>query len=114
EVNENNPFDSLKLEGWYEMNIWSHLIDPAFYNVNINLIHSEEMSFASSDRKNVERTTNDRKKAGREWKEQSETKYITDSLKICKMLKDMLNQLAIKYNMKEDYVRKLYVVEMLQ
>ncbi|CAG8616568.1 7163_t:CDS:2 [Gigaspora rosea] len=135
EVNE-NPFDSLKLEGWYEMNIWSHLIDPAFYNVNIDLIRGEGMSLASSDRKNVERTTSDRKKvgrkgdgvfrlhkdrlefgaieAGRDWEGQCGSKIITDSLKICKMLKDMLNQLAIECNMKENHVRKLRVVGMLQ
>ncbi|CAG8836243.1 10664_t:CDS:1, partial [Racocetra persica] len=131
-----SPFDSLKLEGWYEMNIWSHLIDPAFYNVNIDLIRGEGMSLASSDRKNVERTTSDRKKvgrkgdgvfrlhkdrlefgaieAGRDWEGQCGSKIITDSLKICKMLKDMLNQLAIECNMKENHVRKLRVVGMLQ
>ncbi|CAG8438626.1 7853_t:CDS:2 [Scutellospora calospora] len=38
---------------------------------------------------------------------------MTDSLKICKMLKDMLNQLAIECDMKEDFVRKLQVVGIL-
>ncbi|RHZ75541.1 hypothetical protein Glove_212g180 [Diversispora epigaea] len=33
-----NPFDPLKPEGWYEMNVWSHFIDPAFYDLNIDLI----------------------------------------------------------------------------
>ncbi|CAG8537402.1 339_t:CDS:2, partial [Paraglomus occultum] len=41
-----------KLEGWYQHNIWSPLIDPAFRNWEIDLIRGEGMSRASSDRKN--------------------------------------------------------------
>jgi hypothetical protein len=39
---------------------------------------------------------------------------MTDSLKICKMLKDMLNWLAVECIMKEELVRRLRVVGMLQ
>ncbi|CAG8793368.1 11877_t:CDS:2 [Dentiscutata erythropus] len=35
---------------------------------------------------------------------------MADSLKICKMLKDMLNQLAIECDMREDLARKLQIV----
>ncbi|CAG8813346.1 41774_t:CDS:2 [Gigaspora margarita] len=134
EMEENPIIDSL-LEGWYEMNMWSRVIDPAFDNLNIDLVRGEGMSHASSDRKNLTRTTNDRKKlgrkgdgvfrlcndrlefgaieTGRKWEGNSGTKYMTDSLKICKMLKDMLNQLAIECGMKEDLVRKLQVVGIL-
>ncbi|RHZ88090.1 hypothetical protein Glove_26g247 [Diversispora epigaea] len=59
------PFDSSKLEGWYAINIWGRLIDPAFENLDINLVRGEGMSLTSSDRKNLERTINERKKIGR-------------------------------------------------
>ncbi|CAG8552850.1 3318_t:CDS:2 [Acaulospora colombiana] len=107
---EENPFDSLKLEGWYEMNVWSHLIDLAFHDINIDLVRGEGMSNASSDRKNLTRTINYRKKigrkgdgvfrlcsdrlefgaieAGRKWEGQSGTKYSNDSLKLFKMLEE--------------------------
>ncbi|CAG8636364.1 6013_t:CDS:2, partial [Ambispora gerdemannii] len=85
-------------ESWYEMNVWSHLVDPAFHDLNIDLVRGEGMSCVSSDRKNLTRTINDRKKigrkgdkdrlefgaieAGRKWEEQCGTKYMTDSLKL--------------------------------
>ena len=57
--------DISKLEGWFEMNVWSRLIDPAFSNLNVDIIRGEGMSIASSERKNVQRKLNDRKKFGR-------------------------------------------------
>ena len=47
-----NP--SSRLEGWYQHNVlvWSPLIDLAFHNLEIDLIHGEGMSRASSNRKN--------------------------------------------------------------
>ncbi|CAG8690782.1 4802_t:CDS:2 [Funneliformis caledonium] len=129
-----NPFIDSKLEGWYQMNIWGLLIDPAFDNQNFELARGESMSFASSDRKNHKRTINDRKigrkgdgvfrlsgdrlefgatEAGRKWEGKSGTKYLNDSLKINKMLKDMIGQLAVACDGKEDLVRKLQVVGIL-
>nr|CAG8581599.1 8058_t:CDS:1 [Entrophospora candida] len=94
------------------------------------------MSLASSDRKNHERSVADRKmigrkgdgvfrlckkrlefgaiEAGRKWEGQHGTKYLTDSLKLCKMLKDMLAQLSTECDWIEDLVRKLQVVGILQ
>ncbi|CAG8555691.1 17927_t:CDS:2 [Funneliformis caledonium] len=60
-----NPFDASKLEGWVEINVWDRLIDPAFDRLSIDLVRGEGMSMASSDRKNLERTLNNRKKIGR-------------------------------------------------
>jgi len=60
-----DPFDSTKLEGWYEMCVWGRLIDPAFDNLDVDLVRGEGMSFASSDRKNIERSVADRKIIGR-------------------------------------------------
>ncbi|RGB21888.1 hypothetical protein C1646_94310, partial [Rhizophagus diaphanus] len=113
---EENPFDYSKLEGWYEMNVWGHLIDPTFHNTNIDLVRGEGMSCASSDRKNIIRTINDRKKigrkgdgvfrlckdrlefgaieTGRKWEGPNGTKYLNDSLKLNKMMKDMIAQLT--------------------
>ncbi|CAG8722761.1 5274_t:CDS:2 [Funneliformis caledonium] len=49
----NFTLDSSKLEGWFQHNIWSSIIDPSFHiNSRINLICEESMSLASSDRKN--------------------------------------------------------------
>ncbi|RIB00643.1 hypothetical protein C2G38_1139351 [Gigaspora rosea] len=132
---DENPFDSLKLEGWFEMNVWGRLIDPAFDNLNIDLIRGEGMSFASSERKNIQRKINDHKKfgrkgdgvfrlhkgrlefgaieAGRNWEEINGTKYMSDSLKISKMLKDMLDKLIRECKMKENLVKKLKVIGIL-
>ncbi|CAG8637790.1 16015_t:CDS:2, partial [Racocetra persica] len=125
---DENPFDSLKLEGWFEMNVWGRLIDPAFDNLNIDLIRGDGMSFASSERKNIQRKINDHKKfgrkgdgvfrlhkgrlefgaieAGRNWEEINGTKYMSDSLKISKMLKDMLDKLIREYH-PEGYITRI-------
>ncbi|CAG8700585.1 9207_t:CDS:2 [Funneliformis caledonium] len=130
-----DPFDSTKLEGWYEMCVWGRLIDPAFDNLDINLVRGEGMSFASSDRKNIERSVADRKmigrkgdgvfrqykkrlefgavEAGRKWEGKIGTKYLKDSLKLCKMLKDMITQLSTECDGVEDLVRQLQVVGVL-
>ncbi|CAG8438638.1 7854_t:CDS:2, partial [Scutellospora calospora] len=52
-------------EGWYKINMWSRVIDPAFDNHNIDLVHGEGMSHASSNRKNLTRATNDLKELSR-------------------------------------------------
>ncbi|RIA93485.1 hypothetical protein C1645_735509 [Glomus cerebriforme] len=59
-----NFFVDSKLEWWYQMNIWSYLINPAFDNQNFELVCSKSMSFASSNRKNLKKTVNDKKKIG--------------------------------------------------
>ncbi|RIB13501.1 hypothetical protein C2G38_2144522 [Gigaspora rosea] len=137
EENENftmNP--SSRLEGWYQHNIWSPIIDPAFRNFEIDLIRGEGSSMASSDRKNDDTDCEeDRKKigrkgdgmfrlngdrlefgaieAGKKWEGRNGKKYITDSLKLSKMLRDMLVQLAKECNSDEQIVRKLQTVGML-
>ncbi|CAJ0915667.1 17536_t:CDS:2 [Entrophospora sp. SA101] len=77
--------DSLKLEGWFEMNVWSRIIDSIFDDLNIDLIHGKING----------------------------TKYMTDSLKISKMLKDMLDKLITECKMKEELVKKLKVIGIL-
>ncbi|CAG8500222.1 16690_t:CDS:2 [Funneliformis caledonium] len=130
-----DPFDSIKLEGWYEMCVWSRLINPTFENLDINLVREEGMSLTSSDQKNIKRSVADRKiivqkgdgifkqykkhiefgavEAGRKWEGKNSTKYLTDSLKLCKMIKDVLTQLSIECNGVEDLVRKIQVIGIL-
>ena len=52
--------DSSRLEGWYQHNIWSHIIDP-FHNSKINLIRGDGMNMASSDKKYDESCDMDQK-----------------------------------------------------
>ncbi|RHZ89253.1 hypothetical protein Glove_16g218 [Diversispora epigaea] len=110
-----NSFDLLKPEAWYQMNVWSHLVDPVFYNVNIDLIRGEETSLVKNKGGIFRICGNFLEFGSIETGRKCEgTDRITDSLKTCKMLKGMINQLATECNMDEDYVRKLQVVGMLQ
>ncbi|KAF0406827.1 c2h2-type zinc finger transcription factor [Gigaspora margarita] len=115
EAENNFTSDQSKLEGWFQSDVWSRIIDPAFHNTTFELLRGESMSFASSDRKNDGRTAFDRKKigkkgdgifritadrmelgaieSGREWEGLYGTKYLKDSLKLNKMLKDMITNL---------------------
>ncbi|CAG8684951.1 16119_t:CDS:2 [Funneliformis mosseae] len=104
-----NPFIDSKLEGWYQMNIWGRLIDPAFDNQNFELARGESMSFASSDRKNHKRTINDRKKIGR--KGDGVFRLSGDRLEFGAT--EAGRQLAVACDGKEDLVRKLQVVGIL-
>ncbi|CAG8838496.1 44162_t:CDS:2, partial [Gigaspora margarita] len=114
EAENNFTSDQSKLEGWFQSDVWSRIIDPAFHNTTFEL-RGESMSFASSDRKNDGRTAFDRKKigkkgdgifritadrmelgaieSGRECEGLYGTKYLKDSLKLNKMLKDMITNL---------------------
>ena len=60
---EGNPFVESQLEGWYEMNVCGHLIDPLFHNLEVELKREEGMSLMSNDHKNNERSVDERKKA---------------------------------------------------
>ncbi|GES87242.1 C2H2-type zinc finger transcription factor [Rhizophagus clarus] len=133
--NENFTLDSSRLEGWYQHNIWSPIIDRAFHDSKINLIRGEGMSTASSDRKNDASCDADRKKigkkgdgifrlkgdrleigaieAGRKWEGTNGRKYLKDSLKLSKMLRDMIVQLTKECNGNERIVRKLQTIGML-
>ncbi|CAB4425750.1 unnamed protein product [Rhizophagus irregularis] len=53
EDDDDFTLDSSKLEGWFQHNIWSFIIDLAFrINSRINLICGKGMSLTFSDRKN--------------------------------------------------------------
>ncbi|CAG8699525.1 17728_t:CDS:2, partial [Rhizophagus irregularis] len=80
---EENPFDSSKLERWYEM------IDLTFHNTIIDLVRSDDMTCASSDRKNIYKDHLEfgTIEAGFKWEGHNGTKYLNDSLKLNKMMK---------------------------
>ncbi|CAG8473689.1 8463_t:CDS:2 [Ambispora gerdemannii] len=135
EMEDSFTSDPSKLEGWFQHNVWSRLIDPAFHDMKVELIRGEGMSLASSDRKNEGRTISGRKKigkkgdgifritkdrmefgaieTGRKWEGLKGTKYLKDSLKLNKMLKDMLTQLVAECDRKDDIIRQLQVIGML-
>ncbi|CAG8719857.1 3447_t:CDS:2, partial [Funneliformis mosseae] len=129
EDDDDFTLDSSKLEGWFQHNIWSFIIDPAFrINSRINLIRGEGMSLASSDRKNdtscdadhgtSSSDSRDRLEfgaieAGRKWEDRNGRKYITDSLKLSKMLRDMLVVLIAKCKGNEQIAKQLQTVGML-
>ncbi|GES87723.1 C2H2-type zinc finger transcription factor [Rhizophagus clarus] len=131
--NENFTLDSSRLEGWYQHNIWSPIIDRAFHDSKINLVRGEGMNTTSSDRKNDASCDADRKKigkkgdgifrlkgdrleigaieAGRKWEGTNGRKYLKDSLKLSKMLRDMIVQLTKECNGNERIVRNYKLLE---
>ncbi|RIB09720.1 hypothetical protein C2G38_2146412 [Gigaspora rosea] len=102
---DKNPFDSLKLEGWFEMNVWSRIIDPAFDDLNVDLIREEGVF-----RLRKSHLTFGAIEAGRKL---NGTKYMSDSLEMSKKLKDMLDKLIRECKMDKDLVKKLKVVGFL-
>ncbi|RIA86912.1 hypothetical protein C1645_740505 [Glomus cerebriforme] len=102
--------------------------------MKFELIRSEDMSFASRDRKNDGKTDFDRKKigrkgdeifritadcikfevveTGRKWEGSNGTKYLKDSLKLNKMLKDMITKLISKCD-GDIIIRQLQVIGIL-
>ncbi|CAG8711479.1 8535_t:CDS:2 [Funneliformis caledonium] len=45
---EVNFTSAQKLEGWFEMNVWAHLVDPVFCGMEIELVRGEGQSLSSS------------------------------------------------------------------
>ncbi|CAG8753049.1 16775_t:CDS:2, partial [Gigaspora rosea] len=110
------------LEQWYNMHLWCAIVDRCFADIDdLNLIRGESCSVASGIRKNVNRTMPgvDKMKrqkvgrkgdlvlrtssdlefgsgeAGKTYKTDKGTKWLVESgLKLPKLLKDMLVQLA--------------------
>ncbi|CAG8812098.1 18511_t:CDS:10, partial [Gigaspora margarita] len=94
------------LEQWYNMHLWCAIVDRCFADVDdLNLIHGESCSVASGIRKNVNRTIPgvdkmERQKVGRK----------ESGLKLPKLLKDMLVQLASEVEWSTVVLRNLTTV----
>ncbi|RIB16131.1 hypothetical protein C2G38_2190818 [Gigaspora rosea] len=91
-----------KLEGWFEIIIWTHLVDFAFRKMETDLVRGEGILL----NKRLEFGAIEAERNGEVTKG---TKLLAYSLKMSKMLKDMINVLATECNMKEDVLRKLQI-----
>ncbi|KAF0436850.1 hypothetical protein F8M41_004651 [Gigaspora margarita] len=126
------------LEQWYNMHLWCAIVDRCFADVDdLNLIRGESCSVASGIRKNVNRTMPEvdkmeRQKVGRKgdlvlrtssdlefggreagktYKTDKGTKWLVESgLKLPKLLKDMLVQLASEVEWSTVVLRNLTTV----
>ncbi|RHZ75672.1 hypothetical protein Glove_212g30 [Diversispora epigaea] len=125
--NEKVFVDPNNLENCNEVDVWNRLIDPAFQNMGIKLVRGD-MSFASCERKNKARKGKHKKILGHksdgifrlcgshlefgaiEVEKRWTGDYPSISLKICKMLKDMVTQLSDECNYEESYLRQLQLV----
>ncbi|KAG9290443.1 hypothetical protein G9A89_007174 [Geosiphon pyriformis] len=113
-----NVFQTSHLERWYDVNIWSSIIDQCMWNISeLQLVRGESFSIASTDRKSKNRSLGDRKPFGRRCdgifrmeKSRQEcgasehgrlflgengTKFLTDGHKLAKVMKDMFTSLSM-------------------
>ncbi|CAG8537840.1 9160_t:CDS:1, partial [Dentiscutata heterogama] len=126
-------------EGWYAINVWSILIDKTFLNIpDIELVRGETCSVASSNRKNddemyrikgqrkalghridgiFQNTVNDYEYGGIEVAKTCQgphdRKYLGNSLKLTKLLKDIFHQQSSIVDYDETVVKKIEMVGLL-
>ncbi|CAG8610734.1 6670_t:CDS:2 [Funneliformis mosseae] len=131
-----DPDESLKLfhlEGWYDANVWSLIIDCAFSNIRgLQTVRKDSSSIAVSRRKNRKRTQKERAKLGRRldgilrtyndnveygaievkssFVQINSTERLKDRLKLSKSMHDMLVCLTHLVKSNEDKIRQLQVV----
>ncbi|RUP44941.1 hypothetical protein BC936DRAFT_148828 [Jimgerdemannia flammicorona] len=123
------------LEGWYDSNIWSFIVDHALQDLRCMVTERKESSsLATAIRKNRKRIRKeDRSRIGRRldaivktdddayyeygavevartFRSIKSTKWLTDNLKLAKVLHDMLVRLELLVNNQESVVKKLQVV----
>ncbi|CAJ0907275.1 15661_t:CDS:2, partial [Entrophospora sp. SA101] len=126
------------LENWYNIHLWGPIIDQCFSNISdMEMVRSESASVTSGLRKNVGRTIAGKSfltrwkigrkgdliirtagnlefgssEAGRFFKSEKGTKWMVESgLKLPKMLKDMLVQLASEVNWSKPILQKIRTV----
>ncbi|RUP06167.1 hypothetical protein BC936DRAFT_140443, partial [Jimgerdemannia flammicorona] len=130
-------FTSCHLEGWFQTNIWSIIIDTCFIDLKtIEFVRGEGCSLASGQRKNDGRENADIKKLcghkcdgiaremgsfeeyavseeGRFWTGKDDTKCLADGLKLFKLMRDMLHQKIRKYGLDLVRSRQLEIVGFL-
>ncbi|CAG8467279.1 22430_t:CDS:2, partial [Racocetra persica] len=136
-----NPDEELQkehLEGWFDADVWSIIIDCAFNSIQgLQTVRKESASVAVATRKNRnrKRTRKQRAKMGRrgdgifrmysdnteygaievakKFIYQNDTKRLGDGLKLGKTIHDMLVCLARKVKFDDKKLRKLQVVGLL-
>ncbi|CAG8542635.1 13582_t:CDS:2, partial [Racocetra fulgida] len=90
--------------------------DPAFDNLNIDLIRGEGMSFASSERKNIQRKINDHKKFGRKGDgvfRLHKGRLEFGAIEAGRNWEEINDKLIRECKMKENLVKKLKVIGIL-
>ncbi|RUS31851.1 hypothetical protein BC938DRAFT_476926 [Jimgerdemannia flammicorona] len=128
-----SPLEEHHLENWYNVNVWSVILDRCFEQLGaVVCIRGESCSIASSERKNEKRTLGIRKKIGRrgdgifrerngknefgiieaakEFDGNTSTKWLKESFKTPKVMHDMLVQLARAVKNDPSSVRQLRTV----
>ncbi|KAG9307537.1 hypothetical protein G9A89_000016 [Geosiphon pyriformis] len=133
-----SDFTTSHLEGWFTSNIWSIVIDACFVGLEIiEFIRGEGCSRASGERKNFGRNNSNVKKLlgrkcdgivrelgsseeygiseeGRDWTGKDGTKYLADeSLKLPKVMLDMLHQKLRKHGINFVRSRQMEIVGFL-
>ncbi|GBC05148.1 hypothetical protein RclHR1_06060006 [Rhizophagus clarus] len=134
----NEPLQKQHLESWFDINVWSLIVDHGLRNVTrMETVRKESSSEAVSMRKNRKRSNTRRKKVGRKKmgyrmdgifrmyvdnveygaievaKKFEETKLLADGYKLGKAMHDILLYLSRKVNFEETKIRKLRVAGML-
>ncbi|KAL0639095.1 hypothetical protein Q9L58_001778 [Maublancomyces gigas] len=138
---EGSDLFSDNLEGWYDVNIWSLIVDHCLQNLEgMKTVRKESTCMATAKRKNQKRTKTGKgnhTKIGRRFDGivrtngdedfeyglmevaktsrggQTATKWIDTIFKVAKALHDMMSHLAEYVNYKEDTVRKLQLVGLI-
>ncbi|RHZ83614.1 hypothetical protein Glove_89g46 [Diversispora epigaea] len=134
----NEPLKKLHLESWYDINVWSHIIDHGLSNINgMEIVRKESSSEAVSTRKNRKRAGTRHKKVSRKkvgykmdgifrtytndveygvtevGKKFDSTKLLKDGFKIGKAMHDIFVSLCKLVHFEEKKIRQLRIAGML-
>ncbi|CAG8689651.1 7436_t:CDS:10, partial [Cetraspora pellucida] len=132
--NHNEPLKRSHLESWYDINVWSHIVDHGLSDIfGIEVVRKESTSDAVSTRKNRKRICTRYKKLPRKkmgykmdglfrtylnnieygaievGKKFDETKLLADGFKISKAMHDIFVCLCRLVNFEETKIRKLQI-----
>jgi len=133
---ESGKLDDTNLESWFNCHVWNVVVDQCFGDmVAVSMVRGESTSMAIASRKNEHRQIGERRKigrrgdwilrstgnndkceygageAGRLWVDSYGTKFLQEaSLKLPKMLSDMLRKLMQKANWDKESCEKLQTV----
>ncbi|RUS35232.1 hypothetical protein BC938DRAFT_473937 [Jimgerdemannia flammicorona] len=132
--NPDVPMARPNLEVWNMANVYNQLVDFGFHapGIYVAVVRGEGSSIASSERRNRRRHLGQRKKLGhkidgilrglgndvefgvfeaaRIFSSEAGTKYLKDSLKLLKAMKDIFLQMTRRVQQKDEWVNKLTVI----
>ncbi|CAG8602182.1 3322_t:CDS:10 [Diversispora eburnea] len=130
----NEPLKRLHLESWYDINVWSHIVDHGLSDIfGMEIVRKESSSEAVSVRKNRKRAHKRYKKVPRKKmgykmdgifrtyinnieygaievaKKYDQTKLLADGFKLSKGMHDIFVCLCRKVDNQETMIRKLHI-----